>query len=59
MVTYPMPTKTNSAARPGVRRHPGGGYTHAVPTGAGSCRIYRGWWPTHLIARRALVGGAP
>lgn len=37
-----------------VTRHPRGGWTHAVRTGAGAARIYSGWWPTARAARRAL-----
>jgi len=35
-------------------QHPRGGYTHAVPQGNGSYRIYRGWWSTMAKAIAAL-----
>lgn len=34
--------------------HPLGGFTHAVPQGTGSFRIYRGWWSTMAKAVAAL-----
>lgn len=40
-----------------VRRHPAGGWTHAVHL-TGSARIYRGNWATACAARAALQGGA-
>ena len=36
-----------------VRPHPNGGYTLAIPTGTGTARIYRGWWPTRKAAKGA------
>lgn len=34
--------------------HPMGGYTHAIPHGNGTCRIYKGWWSTKAKAIAAL-----
>lgn len=34
--------------------HPQGGWTHAVPSGDGTKRIYRGNWPTRSAARVSL-----
>ena len=40
-----------------VRRHPTGGWTHAVKQEAPGSRIYRGWWPCRRAAAQA-VGAA-
>jgi hypothetical protein len=50
-------TTVQAARSTVVRAHPRGGFTHAVPVGDGSARIYRGQWPTKLGALFALVGG--
>jgi hypothetical protein len=40
-----------------VVRHPAGGWTHAVPVGAGTVRVYRGNWPTRAAALVGLFFG--
>lgn len=37
-----------------VVAHPQGGWTHAVPAGEGTKRIYRGNWPTRRAAKSAI-----
>jgi len=38
-----------------VRRHPSGGWTHAVPIRLGTVRIYCGWWHKKRAAAAALA----
>lgn len=47
--TLPAPAPQTEAVR-----HPRGGFTHAVPHGDGTCRIYKGWWSTMAKAVAAL-----
>jgi hypothetical protein len=37
-----------------VRRHPTGGWTHAVKQSAPGSRVYRGWWPCRRAAAQAV-----
>jgi hypothetical protein len=38
-----------------VRRHPTGGWTHAVKQSEPGVRLYRGWWPCRHEAAQALT----